>query len=149
MRYYFGDRGLEEFLNAFLLTDKSTVNTGLKEYSLNGQIVIRTNVPAVSYTENGFLNIITEMPGLKKEDLSLTVEEGVIIIKGNTKDQTLPKVIDHVAGALHPTKDYVTYVSPTVKFALDRVEREYKDGRVYIKFPLDLGVEQATTFSFE
>jgi hypothetical protein len=138
-----------DLFNMLLKQDRPITQTKLQTYDLDGQPVIKTNVPAVTYTESGYLVIVAEMPGLDKKDITVTVEDKTIIIKGSVKGQALPEVTGHMVGALIPKEDFITFITPTVRYSLEDVVKEYVAGRVIIKFPLDLDIDKPKTFTFE
>ena len=91
--------------------------------------------PAVNvYDKNGHLMVEAELPGVKKEDISVQVENGVLTLKGERKEEKEIK-----------EKDYYrcerAYGSFSRSFSLPpgaddkHIEASYKDGVLILKVP--------------
>ncbi len=75
----------------------------VKEYFSNEFVPFTPAQPAIDMTENENESIvIAELPGVKKEDISLTVEDGLLTLKGERKS-TAPSDVTKV---LHREIEY-------------------------------------------
>lgn len=75
-----------------------------------------------------------ELPGVKKEDVNVTVEDGVLTISGETKSQSETK-----DGTVHRTErkygKFIRSLSLPAAVKADKVEATYKDGILRIELP--------------
>jgi len=71
------ERGIDSMLNRLLP-------------SVQGRLA--DNYPAVDMSDNGTgLTVVAELPGVKKEDLSVSIQDGVLTISGKRKSSGLPE----------------------------------------------------------
>lgn len=75
-----------------------------------------------------------ELPGLKKEDISVTVQDGVLTVSGERKREQ-----ETTSGNVHRTERYYgkftrsVSLPPTAK--ADQVAASYKDGVLHVELP--------------
>jgi HSP20 family protein len=78
--------------------------------------------------------VFLELPGLKKEDISVTVQDGVLTVSGERKREQ-----DVTTGNVHRTERYYgkftrsVSLPPTAKS--DKVAATYKDGVLHVELP--------------
>jgi HSP20 family protein len=88
----------------------------------------------VSETDDAFL-VKAEMPGIKKEDIDVSVHDGVLTISGETKEETEEKKEGKV---IRQERRYGKYVrSMTIGTNIDgkHIKAYYKDGVLELTLP--------------
>ena len=80
------------------------------------------------------VTVRVELPGMKKQDIGVTLHEGVLSISGERKDET-----DHASGECHRTERFfgkfqrsITLPSPV---KADKIQASYKDGVLTVTLP--------------
>lgn len=98
----------------------------------------RTHIapPVDIYEINNRFIIVLEIPGIDKQDISITVSDDIIIIKGEKKKKNF---IDNEICYYHMEIEYGPFERrlriPT-NSDIDNMEIEYKDGFLKIEIPL-------------
>ena len=99
-------------------------------------VIQETNwMPAVDIAEvNGHLKIKAEIPGMKKEDLKVSVKNGYLMISGEKKQEKETK-----ESSYHRVERYYGQFCRTIALPsdveADKVKAEYKDGVLNIEIP--------------
>ena len=92
-------------------------------------------IPAVNIAElEEELLITAELPGLKKEEVEIRMEEGVLTIRGEKKEETFEQkpqlhLWERSYGKFERAFTLPRNVDP------DKVKAEFKDGMLYIHLP--------------
>src|SRR5262245_18953937 len=86
------------------------------------------------YEKNGGLIIKADLPGVKKEDIELSIDEGDLIIQGKSKAESEAKEEDYyrwerVAGSFYRR------VALPVEIKQEEIEANFKDGVLEIRIP--------------
>ena len=87
-----------------------------------------------AYEDKDKYTVCVELPGLKKEDISVTVDNGVLTISGERKSE---KEVDE--GTLHRSERFYGRFSRSVSLPTavksDRVGASYRDGILKVEIP--------------
>jgi HSP20 family protein len=86
------------------------------------------------YEEGDHLLVRTELPGMKREDIDVSLHDGVLSISGERKNQETYENAD-VHRAERFLGRFQRSVSLPVAVAADRVKAQYKDGVLTITLP--------------
>lgn len=94
-------------------------------------------IPAMDIVENDdSYKIVTDLPGVKQDDIDVTVHEGVLTINAENKQEDTEK--DQQGRVIRQERRYGKYVR-SVKLAQDveedKVQAKYKDGVLELVLP--------------
>jgi len=107
----------------------------LAELTRTSQQFLSGWMPAVDvYEDKDNVTVKAELPGLKKEDIDISLHEGVLTISGERKDEDRHEGAEQYRSErfLGRFQRMVTLPTPV---AADRVKATYKDGILYITLP--------------
>lgn len=91
--------------------------------------------PSVNiYEKNGDLIVEAELPGVKKEDIDVRIENGVLTLKGERKEEKEVKKEDYYRQERFFGSFLRTFQLPT-DVSADTVEATFKDGLLTVKVP--------------
>lgn len=96
---------------------------------------LRAWAPALDVSENKDSFVIrTELPGLRREDIDVSLQEGVVTISGERKAEEVKEgVAVHLQERYHGKfQRALTLPSPV---AADQVKAQYKDGVLTVTLP--------------
>lgn len=127
----FEDKGLDDFFEGFFRPVRQ----------LDAEIGDMTPLMDVSETEDAFL-VKAEMPGIKKEDIEVSVEDGLLTIRGETKEETEEKKEGKVIRQERRYGKYVRSMSISPNVDGEHIEANYNDGVLELALP-KLAVEEA------
>src|SRR3989344_4712453 len=93
-------------------------------------------VPAMDIREreDGYV-VRTDMPGVKKEDIQITLENGVLTIAAETKSEKETKEDGHVLRQERCYGKYVRSLRMGTQVDGDRLKASYKDGVLELILP--------------
>ena len=93
-------------------------------------------VPAMDIREreDGYV-VRTDMPGVKKEDIQITLENGVLTITAETKSEKETKEDGHVLRQERRYGKYVRSLRMGTQVDGDRLKASYKDGVLELILP--------------
>jgi HSP20 family protein len=93
-------------------------------------------VPAIDVVEreNDFV-IKTEMPGVKKDDIQVTLEDGVLTIAGETKSETKEEKEGRVIRQERRFGRYVRSLHLNTQVDEKQIKASYKDGVLELTLP--------------
>jgi HSP20 family protein len=86
------------------------------------------------YERNDTLIIKTDLPGLKKEDIQVSIDEGDLIIQGQSKAENELKEEDYYRWERAAGRFYRRLGLP-FETKLDKIEASFKDGVLEIRIP--------------
>jgi len=101
-------------------------------------------VPAIDVTEDDeTLTLTAEMPGIAREDMDVCVENGVLILRGEKKEETRS---EH--GASHRLERHYGHFERRIRLPeyveADRIDAAYKDGVLTLRMPKSERVKSTT-----
>lgn len=107
----------------------------LSELTRASQQFLSGWLPAVDlYEDNDNLHVRAELPGMKKEDIELSVHDGVLTISGERKEDT-----KHQDAEVYRAERFVGRFQRTLTLPtpvnVDKVKAAYKDGILSIVLP--------------
>lgn len=95
-----------------------------------------THAPAIDVTENGESYIVkADLPGIKKEDINVTVHDGILTISAETKSEDEKKEGDKVIRRERRYGKYSRSMSLGQQVDEDNVKAAYKDGVLELLLP--------------
>ena len=95
----------------------------------------RNGMPRLNVVEyDDRTEIVGELPGVTKEDNSVTVEDGVLILKGERKPREFPDGAAWVANEI-PSGEFGRAVHLAYPVAIDSVSAELSNGLLRIVLP--------------
>jgi HSP20 family protein len=109
--------------------------TPLADFNRGTQQFLGGWVPAVDlYEDKENVTVRVELPGMKKEDIGLTIHEGVLTISGERKEEEKHKdtQVCRTERFLGRFQRTLTLPSPVLA---DKVSASYKDGMLTITLP--------------
>ena len=119
----FEDRGLDDFFEGFFRPIR---------HEFEGEHL----VPAMDVRETDKeLLVKAEMPGIKKEDIEVSLQNGILTIRGETEEKSEEKEGEEI---IRQERRYGKYVrSMTIGSHIDEshVEANYKDGVLELRIP--------------
>ena len=127
----FEDKGLDDFFEGFF---RPVRHWGTEI----GDIVPPMDV---SETEKAFL-IKAEMPGIKKDDIDVSVKDGVLTISGESKEETEEKKEGKVIRQERRYGKYVRSMSIGANVDVEHIKADYDDGILELTLP-KLAIEEA------
>lgn len=86
------------------------------------------------YTENGELVVKTELTGVKKEDLDISLEGDVLTIKAEKKDEEVAEEATHYASERH-FGQYSRSLSLPYHVDADKASATFENGLLEIRIP--------------
>ena len=93
-------------------------------------------VPAMDVKERDDAYVITtDMPGMKKEDISITLENGVLTISGETKSEQVEKEGERVLRQERRCGKYVRSVRLGTQIDEKDIRANYQDGVLELTLP--------------
>jgi HSP20 family protein len=106
----------------------------LNELTRSAQLLNGWTPPLDVYEEKGHFTVKTELPGMKKEDIDVTFEDGTLSISGERKSETKQEDTE-----LYRSERYFgrfqRSVSLPAAVAAEKVSATYKDGVLTITLP--------------
>ena len=87
----------------------------------------------ISETEDGY-QIIADLPGLNKEDISINFHDGTLTISGERKAETKEEGKNYVRVERSTGEFYRSFTIPTA-IQFDRIVANYKDGVLQVEVP--------------
>ncbi len=75
-----------------------------------------------------------EMPGVKKEDVKLTVQDGVLILQGERKQRELPEDANYLRNEITYGEFSRSIILPN-KADVEKISANYKDGVLEVVIP--------------
>ena len=126
----FEEKGLDDFFEGFFRPVR------------NWDTEIGDIVPPmdVSETEKAFL-IKAEMPGIKKDDIDVSVKDGVLTISGESKEETEEKKEGKVIRQERRYGKYVRSMSIGANVDVEHIKADYDNGVLELTLP-KLAVEE-------
>ena len=92
-------------------------------------------VPSVDFAEkDGKYFLTAELPGMDKEDISITIEEGYVTLSGKKEAKKEEKGSDYFIREMSHGSFSRSFRLPR-KVAEDKVEATYKDGVLTVEMP--------------
>lgn len=92
------------------------------------------NPPIDVFEDKDSLTVKAELPGMKKEDIELSLHDGCLSISGERKSES-----KHEGAELYRTERFVGRFQRTVSLptpvATDKIKAEYKDGVLMVILP--------------
>ena len=92
--------------------------------------------PAIDVTENGqSYTVKAELPGIKKEDIHVTLQDGVLTISGETREDTEQKEGDRVIRRERRYGKYSRSMTLNKQVDENNVKAAYADGILSLTLP--------------
>ena len=93
-------------------------------------------LPATDITENEHAFVVkADLPGIKKDDINITLEDGILTISGESKSETEQKNGDRVIRQERRYGKYVRSMQLNHQVDESQVEASYKDGVLKLVLP--------------
>lgn len=97
--------------------------------------VLRAGLPAVDVAEHDSkYEIVAELPGVKREDLKVSVEDGTLTLSGERKQYGFPEGI-RVVRHETPTRSFTRSFELPKDVDQTRIAAELKDGVLRVQLP--------------
>jgi HSP20 family protein len=103
----------------------------LRDEEMAGSLTPRMDV----VERDGEFVVRTDLPGIKKEDISITLESGVLTISGETKEETEEKEGGQVIRQERCYGKYMRSLRLATPIDEKRVKANYKDGVLELVLP--------------
>jgi HSP20 family molecular chaperone IbpA len=120
------------------MAEKTVASTEIEKRASTGEEVMKTREderymsPPVDIFETGdSLMVVADLPGVKKDDLDIQVDEGILTIKGKTSYERPPNLLRAEFDLLHFYRQFK--LSEDVD--QERISAELKQGVLTIKLP--------------
>lgn len=126
----FEDRGLDDFFEGFFRPVR-------KEGEESGDLVPRMDI---TETDKAFL-IKAEMPGIKKEDIEISLHNGLLTISGETEEKSEEKEEGVIVRQERRYGKYVRSMSVGSHIDQENIIANYKDGVLEVTLPKVEAVE--------
>jgi len=95
----------------------------------------QSNYPAVDVLESNDAYLVrAELPGMKKEDIKVEVQDGTLTISGESKSETPAEGVEYRHVERVATKFWRSFSLPEIA-KQDGIEAAYKDGILEIRVP--------------
>jgi HSP20 family protein len=95
----------------------------------------QSNYPAVDVLESKDAYLVrAELPGMKKEDIKVEVQDGTLTISGESKSETPAEGVEYRHVERVATKFWRSFSLPEIA-KQDGIEAAYKDGILEIRVP--------------
>jgi HSP20 family protein len=120
----FEDKGLDDFLEGFFRPVRQ----------MDTEVGDMMPLMDVSETETAFL-IKAEMPGIKKEDIDVSLKDGMLTISGETKEETEEKEEGKVIRQERRYGTYVRSMSIGANVDGEHIEANYDNGVLELTLP--------------
>jgi HSP20 family protein len=120
----FEDKGLDDFFEGFFRPVRQ----------MDTEVGEMMPLMDVSETETAFL-IKAEMPGIKKEDIDVSLKDGMLTISGETKEETEEKEEGKVIRQERRYGTYVRSMSIGANVDGEHIEANYDNGVLELTLP--------------
>lgn len=120
----FEDKGLDDFFEGFFRPVRQ----------MDTEVGDMMPLMDVSETETAFL-IKAEMPGIKKEDIDVSLKDGMLTISGETKEETEEKEEGKVIRQERRYGTYVRSMSIGANVDGEHIEANYDNGVLELTLP--------------
>ena len=90
--------------------------------------------PVDIYEREDAIIVIMELPGIKKEEVTVVVDQDLLKISG-ARPKRLPPGTDHVHQMEIPYGNFARYIRLPQRCDVERIEAEYTDGYLQIEIP--------------
>jgi len=120
----FEDKGLDDFFEGFFRPVRN----------MSTEVGDMIPLMDVTETEDAFL-VKAEMPGIKKDDIDVSVEDGVLTISGETKEETEEKKEGKVISQERRYGKYVRSMSIGNNVDGEHIKAHYDDGVLELTLP--------------
>jgi HSP20 family protein len=120
----FEDKGLDDFFEGFFRPVRQ----------MDTEVGEMMPLMDVSETETAFL-IKAEMPGIKKEDIDVSLKDGMLTISGGTKEETEEKEEGKVIRQERRYGTYVRSMSIGANVDGEHIEANYDNGVLELTLP--------------
>jgi HSP20 family protein len=85
------------------------------------------------YQNNDNIVVVVELPGLRKEDIEISLQDGMLTISGERKDETSPE--DGATRAERCTGKFRRSITLPTRVDGNKVSAAYKDGILTVTLP--------------
>jgi HSP20 family protein len=106
----------------------------LSEFNRTSQLLSGWTVPLDAYEDANNIYVKAELPGMKKEDINLSLHDGCLSLSGECKSET-----SHEGAETYRTERFYGRFQRSVTLptsvAADKVKAEYKDGILTVTLP--------------
>jgi HSP20 family protein len=106
----------------------------LSEFNRTSQLLSGWTVPLDAYEDANNIYVKAELPGMKKEDINLSLHDGCLSLSGERKSET-----SHEGAETYRTERFYGRFQRSVTLptsvAADKVKAEYKDGILTVTLP--------------
>ena len=120
----FEEKGLDDFFEGFFRPVRH----------MEAEVGDMMPLMDVSETDDAFL-VKAEMPGIKKDDIDVTIEDGVLTISGETKEETEEKKEGKVIRQERRYGKYVRSMSVGNNVDGEHIKAHYGDGVLELTLP--------------
>ena len=120
----FEDKGLDDFFEGFFRPVRQ----------MDTEIGDMIPLMDVSETEDAFL-VKAEMPGIKKEDIDVSIKDGMLTISGETKEETEEKEEGKLIRQERRYGKYVRSMSIGPNVDGEHIEANYDNGVLELTLP--------------
>jgi HSP20 family protein len=120
----FEDKGLDDFFEGFFRPVRQ----------MDTEVGEMMPLMDVSETETAFL-VKAEMPGIKKEDIDVSLKDGMLTISGETKEETEEKEEGKVIRQERRYGTYVRSMSIGANVDGEHIEANYDNGVLELTLP--------------
>jgi HSP20 family protein len=108
----------------------------LRPMQLTGETAGRDLVPAVEVSETDDQYVVrAEMPGVRKEDIDVNLEEGILTISAQTRSETEEREAERVIRQERRFGKYLRSLRLGTDVDATRVEAVYRDGVLELSLP--------------
>jgi len=106
----------------------------LRELTRTSQLLSGWNVALDVYEDADNVYVKAEVPGMKKEDINLSLHDGSLSISGERKSETSHEGTETLRTERYYGRFQRTVTLPT-PVAVDKVKAQYKDGILTVTLP--------------
>jgi HSP20 family protein len=106
----------------------------LSEFTQTSQLLSGWTVALDVYEDANNIYVKAELPGMKKEDIDLSLHDGCLSISGERKSETSHEVAETYRAERFYGRFQRTVTLPT-PVAADKVKAQYKDGILTVTLP--------------
>ena len=126
----------ERYLRSGYFDNFGDVFNGFLRSPLAHRLVRKARIPAVDVAETDTAyQVKAELPGIKKEDLDVAVDDGVLTIKAERNDNEEQTEIGQLIRRERTTGKFVRSLHLGGNVNEETITAEYRDGVLYITLP--------------